>query len=263
MKSVEESVVVTAMDGSDPALFRYLPYILQDSWELGSDPKALVAVVKKYAPARECLTVLDLGCGKGAVSVLIAKETGAHCHGIDAVPDFIRTADEMAKKHAVADLCKFEVGDIRVVLSSLSKYDVIILGSIGQVLGEPRTAFLQLKEHITDDGIIIYDDGYMDDDSEFQHELILKKSEVFRQLEQAGLKVVDEVFSEHDDLSENQESLQDNLIKRCRELIVQYPEQKSLFEDYIKKQEDEVDVLVNKTVCATMILKKSPADHES
>ena len=256
MKSVEESVVVTAMDGSDPALFPFLPYILQDSWELGSDPEALCSVVKKYAPIKERLSILDLGCGKGAVSVVIAKETGARCHGIDAVPAFIETANEMAKKHCVSELCKFEVGDIRVVLPSLPKYDVIILGSIGQVLGEPRTAFLQLKEHITDDGVIIYDDGYMEDDSEFQHELILKKSEVISQLQQAGMVLIDQVFSGEDDFSENQNNLQENLIRRCRELMEQHPEKKTLFEDYIKKQEEEVDVLVHKTVCATMILKK-------
>ena len=45
-------------------------------------------------------------------------------------------------------------------------------------------------------------------------------------------------------------------MRRCWELMEQYPEKKTLFEDYTKKQEEEVDVLVHKTVCATMILKK-------
>ncbi len=48
MKTVEESVV-TAMDGSDKELYPFLPYILQDAWELGADPDTIIGLVRKHA----------------------------------------------------------------------------------------------------------------------------------------------------------------------------------------------------------------------
>lgn len=72
MQSLEESVV-KAMDGSDNELFAYLPYILQDIWEFGADPDAIVQLIEKHCTDYHKLKILDLGCGKGAVSVKTAK----------------------------------------------------------------------------------------------------------------------------------------------------------------------------------------------
>lgn len=47
MKSLEESVI-TAMDGSDIKIFPYLPYILQDLWELGAIPDTMIKLIKKH-----------------------------------------------------------------------------------------------------------------------------------------------------------------------------------------------------------------------
>lgn len=59
------------------------------------------------------LQVLDLGCGKGAVSIKLAKALRCKCHGIDAVPEFIAAAKEKAKEYGVDTLCQFEAGDVR------------------------------------------------------------------------------------------------------------------------------------------------------
>jgi len=48
MKSVEESVTA-ALDGSDADLFPFLPYILQDLWEIGSGPETVTAMIRKHA----------------------------------------------------------------------------------------------------------------------------------------------------------------------------------------------------------------------
>jgi len=40
MKTVEESILVS-MDCSDRQILSYLPYILQDFWEIGTDPKTV------------------------------------------------------------------------------------------------------------------------------------------------------------------------------------------------------------------------------
>jgi predicted RNA methylase len=86
MKSLEESVVA-AMDGSERALFPYLPYILQDLWELGASPGEIIELVRKHANNYSRLRILDLGCGKGAVSIQLAKELNCSCLGVDAVKE--------------------------------------------------------------------------------------------------------------------------------------------------------------------------------
>ena len=135
MKPIEESVVI-AMDGSDQKLFPYLPYILQDLWEIGADPEIIIGLIKKYFDNYTDLKILDLGCGKGAVSIKISKTLGCKCYGIDAVPEFIKYAQYKADEFQVSHLCKFEPGDIRKKIEKLTDYDIIILGAIGPVFGD-------------------------------------------------------------------------------------------------------------------------------
>jgi hypothetical protein len=68
MKTVEESVI-TAMTGTeeDVDIVKYLPYILQDFWEIGSIPEEIIKIIKKHKTNYAGLNVLDLGSGKGAV----------------------------------------------------------------------------------------------------------------------------------------------------------------------------------------------------
>ena len=132
MKSLEESVV-TAMDGSESKLFPFLPYIFQDLWEIGASPEVIIELVHKHTKNHSDLKVLDLGCGKGAVSIKLANEFKCKCVGIDAVKKFIKEANEKAKEFGVDDFCRFEVADIREKVKELTHFDIIILGAIGPV----------------------------------------------------------------------------------------------------------------------------------
>ena len=82
MRSLEESVV-TAMDGTDKKLFPFLPYIFQDIWEIGADPNVIISLIRKELDNFPNPKVLDLGCGKGAVSIKIAQQLNCMCLGLD------------------------------------------------------------------------------------------------------------------------------------------------------------------------------------
>jgi len=255
MKSIEESVVI-AMDGSDKELFPFLPYILQDIWEIGADPDTIVKLIRKYCNNITELKVLDLGCGKGAASVKVSEKLGCTCNGIDALPDFVEFAQQKATEHKVNHLCKFETDDIRQKVKELSGYDVIILGAIGPVFGDYFSTFSNLAKCINENGIFIIDDSYINDDSDFSHPLIFNKSDILKQIEKARMELVENDIMDRDDIVDSDDYIFNNLKKRCHELIEKYPNKRNLFLDYIRKQEFENDVLENKVIGTTLVIKK-------
>ena len=122
VKSIEESVVI-AMDGSDKELFPFLQNVLQDLWEIGTDPDAIIRLISNHFEKYVDLKVLDLGCGKGAVSVKLSQKLGCTCYGIDAIPEFVEFAQQKAIVFKVNRLCTFETGDIREKVKHLTGYD--------------------------------------------------------------------------------------------------------------------------------------------
>lgn len=256
MKTLEECVS-NALDCNDSRLLPFLPYILQDFWGMGSNPEVMIDMARKHHADTPALTVLDLGCGKGVVSVQMAKELGCQCHGIDAIAEFIAVAEQKAAEYGVANLCRFEVGDIRERVSSLGKYDVIILGSIGQVFGNYRETLTLLDQNLNDGGIILIDDGYVDDGSSYKHEQISGKSELLKQIAEAGMQLADEVIGSDDvSLPETYDAEYHNLLKRCRDLAALHPDMADLFIGYANHQKSEYDILKTDIICSTLVVKK-------
>jgi len=90
-----EAQVVKSLDGKDIELYGFIPYLLQDLWEIGASPDVIIDIVQKHI-GKSDISVLDLGCGKGAVSVKLAKAVGCNVKGIDALKDFIEYAEDKA-----------------------------------------------------------------------------------------------------------------------------------------------------------------------
>lgn len=244
------------MDGFDKDLFSFLPYILQDIWEIGSDPDIFISLVKKHKKNYSLLKILDLGCGKGAVLIKLAKEFDCQCLGIDAMKEFIEEANNKANEFEVTNLCEFEVNDIRNRVKTLNLFDIIILGSIGPVLGNYYATLSMLAKSLNKNGIIIIDDGYLEKDSDYVHPFMFKKAVIIHQITDSGMSLIDEIIIQKDQIKSSDDFIFEHLKKRCDELIEKYPDKKYLFENYIKKQEEENDVLENKVVCSTMVIKR-------
>jgi len=260
MKTLEESIAIAMDWNEDVTIVPFLPYILQDFWEIGTPPEIVINFVREHSVvvetrhATSLQRVLDLGCGKGAVSVKLAAALKCNCYGIDGIPEFIETSKEKAREYGVDKLCRFEVGDIREKINTLDKFDIIILGAIGQVFGDYYATLTTLSKHLTPEGIIIINDAYIEDSSTFQHPAVLYRRELLKQIGQAGMELIDEYTGGEDsaDYAEQFENLQ----KRCEELMAKYPEKTSLFENFIQAQADEYDALENKIIGSIMVIKK-------
>ncbi len=245
-----------AMDGTGSHLFPYLPYILQDLWEMGASPEVVLELVQRHTTDHSSLKVLDLGCGKGAVLIKLAKAFKCHGHGIDAVEEFIDEAKNKAKEFNVGEYCCFECDDIRVRISDLRDYDIIILGAIGPVLGDYHSTLTKVSKCINESGLIIIDDGYIADESDYSHPLMEKRTVILKQISDAGMKLIDEIIINKDEIKKSDEYIYRNIKKRCQELIKKHPDKRHLFIDYISKQEEENEVLETKIICSTMLFGK-------
>jgi SAM-dependent methyltransferase len=256
MKSIEESIAAS-MDCTDLELLSYLPYILQDFWEIGASPKIIIDLVRKHMGNYSFLEILDLGCGKGAVSIKLALELKCHCLGIDAIKEFIDDGKRKAQENNVESLCTFENNDIRQRIATLKDFDVIVLGATGPVFGNYHKTFSKISNCLKREGIIIIDDGYIEDDKTLSHSFMEKKKDILCQADELQIQLIDEVIaSNFEKVNEEYDIEYEFIVKRCTELIEKYPYNASLFESYKKKQNEEYDILKNKVICSTMVFRK-------
>jgi cyclopropane fatty-acyl-phospholipid synthase-like methyltransferase len=255
MDTVKKSIV-KSLDGLEFGLFPYLSYLLQDLWEIGASPDNIIDLIKKNGLLNEASKILDLGCGKGAVLIKMVKEFGCKGHGIDALPEFIEEAKIYASKKKVADKCEFEVGDIRRMVNQLQGYDIVILGSIGPVFGDIEVTLLKVQSCLNDQGFVILDDGYLSAKSNLNSPVYFKEAEIYRQIESAKLKIIDHIVLSSDDIKKSNKKIYNHIHKRAVELMKKNPEDQSIFEGYLKSQEEENNLLENHITCVTWLLQK-------
>ena len=74
-----EKSVTRSLDGDNEDLFPYFAYLLQDLWEIGASPAIIKKLLRKNTDDKEKMQILDLGCGKGAVSIQLAKQFDCQC----------------------------------------------------------------------------------------------------------------------------------------------------------------------------------------
>ena len=240
-------------------LLPFLPYLLQDFWELGSNPNAVVELIEKYIDISENTKVLDLACGKGAVSVTIARELGLRVKGIDLLPDFIEVAVQKAAEFNVCNLCEFVVADINEAIKMEENYDVVIFCSAGNVLGNPAETLSKLKATVKTGGYILIDECYLANDRK-QGDVLYNNYEYFTEeqwgvlFREAGLKLIN-TFSGCCPENPDSDSDMAAIATRANELIEKHPDEKAIFEGYIHSQQKEYDDIDSCLVGVVWILK--------
>lgn len=253
MLNVEEKLA-KSLTAESIELIPYLPYLLQDLWELGASPNDIIDMTLKHVPVSEKMRVLDLACGKGAVSVQLAKALGCRVTGIDIIPEFIDDAIKKAQEYGVESLCEFKRGDINEAVKTEKAYDIVILGAVGDVLGNPEQTIQKLKKTVKNSGYIFIDDAYGNNDSDGRYPTREQWQLFFKN---AQLKIIDERIAKEEVIVSTNDEQQSFIVKRANELKESHPAKASLFDNYIKSQQSECDELENEIVGVTMLLKKS------
>jgi 2-polyprenyl-3-methyl-5-hydroxy-6-metoxy-1,4-benzoquinol methylase len=254
MSNIDEKLA-KSLTAESTELLPYLPYLLQDLWELGSSPEDMIDLIVKHIPVSEKTKVLDLACGKGAVSVKIACALGCNVTGIDLMPEFIEFADQKAREYEVENLCEFKVADITETIKDEKDYDIVILGAVGDVLGNPEETVTKLKKMVKKSGFIIIDDAYARHDANPKYHT---KDQWFEAFNTARVKLIDAKLIEEDEMTSINDEQQALIINRAAELKNAYPEQSHLFESYLQSQQAECDELENEVFGVTLLLQVMP-----
>lgn len=260
MKPLDESII-ESLDGSDTGLKDYIPYILQDLWEFGADPDTMISVIKDHVDISNP-KILDLGCGKGSVSIRIAQEIECSVTGIDAVPEFIQEAKDFARRYKVHHRCNFEVGDIRIKIKELTGFDIVILGAIGPILGDLKTTLGTLKGSLNARGFVLLDDGYIEDSSEAGYNKCLRKTEFHKQIKDAGFRIIQEEIFPKDRIGESDEIIFNSIKKRVNELSKKHPDKSEMFNKYLENQDYENKMLETTIIAGTWLLRYYGTQHE-
>ena len=114
--------------------------------------------IRAQLPAGERLRILDVGCGAGFFSVLLAKE-GHRVTGVDLTPDMIENAEILAAEEN-AD-CEFIVMDAENVDFPDGTFDVVISRNLTWTLPHVRRAYRDWVRVLKKGGVLLnFDANY-------------------------------------------------------------------------------------------------------
>lgn len=242
--------------GGNLKILPYLPELLSDLPELGGSSELIVELIKSLnLNLTSESTCLDLGCGKGLISINIAKHFGVNVFGIDGMLPFIRQALENAANHNVSHLCTFEYADIKYKAALLRNYDIVILSAVGNLWGDFYNTLSALKDCTKDDGIIIIDDGYTVDGEGNEH-LYQSRKNSLRDISDCGLDVITEYVIADEEIKQTNENNTRLIKERAEQLKKEHPEKSNLFDEYVKRQVTETELFGTKIKCVVWVLKK-------
>jgi SAM-dependent methyltransferase len=242
-----------------PELVPYIPELLSDIWALGSSPKLIVDWLRSFEFTPMSTQVLDLGCGKGAVSITIAKELGFHIYGIDFFEPFVLEARRRSKELGVSRLCGFEQMDIRLVSEIKRDFTIVIYTAVGGVLGTLYQCVEKLRQFTHSGGIMIIDDGFCVTNSKIDlagYEYCLPYRETIKQLTSHGDTILKEKILSFDEVKLMNQRDTEFITKRAKNLVKKHPELTNALTQFLEKEKRECEILGSDVASAVWLLQK-------
>jgi len=253
---LEESIA-QAME-ADVRLLPLLPELLADLWELGPPAEQVVAALRSVGVGPDS-AVLDLACGKGAVAVALAEQLEVRVEGIDAFQPFLQSARTLATERGVSHRCRFEQGDIRILPGQQEQYDVVLLLSVGPVLGDYERTIAGLRRRVRVGGYLVIEDGFLADGAAHLPlaEGYAGHSETLRRLTACGDVVAREFICPMEQARSLNRRNIDLIRQRANLLKASFPACEELIEEYVARQEREIRILGSDVICAIWVLQRA------
>ncbi len=236
-----------------------MAFLLSDLRELGSDPGLVAAWLRErgFGPTHR---VLDLGCGKGAVAILVAKRLGCRVDGVDFYAPFVEEARAGAERARVAGLCHFEEQNLRDAIPARPDYDAVLYLAVGIALGGTTETVAALRRAVKPGGVMILDDGYSTSGKLDFHgyEDLRSREETLRALVSSGDTLVKEALVTLEATRAQNRRYQAWIEARARELARREPELAGEIEAYLEKEREECRLLETRVQSATWMIERAP-----
>lgn len=259
MDDQQKREIAKAFD-TTPELLPFIPELLADLWALGSTPELIVAYLRPLNLPPASTRALDLGCGKGAVAINLAKELGFQALGIDLFEPFIQDARVRAEELGVQSLCRFENADMRNVLHNAGEFDVVIYASVGGVLGAWEHCVGKLRKAIRPGGYMVIDDGFLTKTTRMEragYEHYLPHEETLRLLTIHGDTLLREEVISAEETEALNRSYTELIRRRAEQLAQQHPETADYLFEYMERQERESEILESEVTGAVWFLRRA------
>lgn len=250
----EDEMVAYALE-THPELLPYVPELLADLGELGSDARAITSVLDDLN-LTESASVVDLGCGKGAVAVEVAEDLSLKVLGIDLFEPFIKSCKELAELRGVSELCHFIHGDILKLAGNIDSRDVVIFAALGDVLGPLDQTVSVIRQYAKPGGFVVISDGFIKGggSSDFPgFEQYAERDDMIARLTACG----DTLVSESIEAANFDRDEADMIAARAKAIAAQRPEIAADILNFAETQAAEYDFLDENFIAAIWVLKRS------
>lgn len=110
-------------------------------------------------------TVLDMGCGTGWFSVILAKRGAARVDGFDISGEAVKLAAERAEANGVADICTFKEGSAYEIPFPDDTYDVVAGQAIIHHLRNKEVTAQEIDRVMKSGGVAAFNEPLGDSDT--------------------------------------------------------------------------------------------------
>lgn len=146
--------------GIEEEMIRLLPEFADKSAMMNPWVRQLPGIFRMLKLKRN-QTVLDIPCGKGGVSIPLAKKYGINVIGCDIMDGYVEYAVSMAKRSGVGNQCTFKVEDIRKTTKRKNICDLLFWIAPPHLWKTSKETIKALRNCIKNDGLILIADAYL------------------------------------------------------------------------------------------------------
>jgi cyclopropane fatty-acyl-phospholipid synthase-like methyltransferase len=238
------------------ALLRYMPALLEDLTTLGSDAELIVRLLRDagVGPAGR---ILDLGCGKGAVAIEVARALGATVLGIDGLQPFVEQATTAARAAGVETRCGFRAGDVREAVGSERGYDAVLLLSVGRPFGTLADTVGAVRACARPGGLLVVDDAFLVEAGAQSgaYEGYGDHGATIAELTAHGDTLVAEIVPSVEEEARELDEQLAAIRRRAQRLVQEHPDDAEAIRAFVERQEREIAALLGPVRGATWMLR--------
>lgn len=253
----ESEMVAYALE-VDPDLLPYIPELLADFESLGSQPGHVIEVLQplELSPGSR---VMDLGCGKGAVALAIARAFGCRVDGIDLFAPFVAHCQDQADAAGVAHLCTFHHGDIQALAGSFPPADVATYLALGDTLGPLADTMGVIRQYVRPGGCLLIGEDYSEEGASTDlpgYADMGTYAQTAQQLQLHGDSII-HVATEHADLHAAYAQELAHIRRRASELEARRPALAAKLAAFVTSQEQAYNHMEEHLNSAMWLLRRS------